>query len=297
MRTALLLCAALFAMPLRAEVPAVVTDIPAVQSLAAQVMGDLGTAAVLLAPGANAHSYQMRPSEARAVQEAALVVWVGPELTPWLDRAMAGTKGVSLLLLEAEGTRLRTFGEAGAEAEEHDHEHEDMDPHAWLDPDNAAAWLAAIAAELGRLDPDNAAVYAANAEAAQQRIAAMDAAIAATLAPVAGRPFVVSHDAYGYFADRYGLALAGAVAAGDAASPGAARLAELRSELEAGGVVCIFPEAQHDPKPVEVLAEATGARIGAPLDPAGSGLAPGPGLYEALMEGLAEAIAECLSGR
>ena len=76
--------------PAAAEVPRVITDIPPVQALVAQVMADLGAPVLLLDKGADAHSFQLRPSQAAALAEADLVVWIGPEMTPWLDRAVGG---------------------------------------------------------------------------------------------------------------------------------------------------------------------------------------------------------------
>ncbi|GGH49954.1 zinc ABC transporter solute-binding protein [Frigidibacter albus] len=344
----------------RAEVPAVVTDIPAVQSLAAQVMGDLGQPAILLEQGGNAHSYQMKPSQARALQNAHLIFWIGPEMTPWLDRAIEGValSGKPVALLNAEGTFRQNYGDgahdhdgedhAGHEHEaehehEHEHEHEDhdhahddheddahddhahhdhghddhahddhddhahddhdhdghshtgTDPHAWLDPANAQAWLGVIAAELAAADPENAATYSANAEAASAAVAALDTRIAATLSPVQGKPFVVFHDAYGYFAGHYGLDVAGTISLGDAAAPGAERLTEIRHLLEEEGAVCIFPEAQHDPKQVETLVEGTPVKLGAALDPSGSNLTYGPDLYAALLTTMADTLADCLA--
>lgn len=301
------------ATPALAEVPKVVTDIPPVHALVAQVMGELGTPELLLARGADEHDFQLKPSQAGAVAEADLVVWIGPELTPWLDGAMDGRpEGASALaLLDAEGTVRRAYGEAkqdehGHEEEhghedehaqedghDHGHDHGSEDPHAWLDPGNAQVWLGLIAADLGRLDPENAATYQANATAASERIAALDAELAALLAPVKDKPLVTFHDAFGYFVDHYGLTFAGSIALGDASSPGAARLAELRGELEAGGVVCIFPEVQHDPTLVEQLAEGTAVKIGGALDPVGSSLEPGPEVYAALLSGMAKTIADC----
>jgi len=283
-----------------AEVPAVVTDIPPVQSLVAAVMGDLGQPVLLLDRGASPHSFQLRPSQARAVAEADLVVWIGPELTPWLDGALATRPedAASLALLAAEGTALRDYGDAGGhDHDDHgDHDHSGLDPHAWLDPDNAQVWLGLIAARLGELDPENAATYTANAAAAATEVAALDAGIVARLAAVKGTPVMTFHDAYGYFGAHYGLNFAGSIALGDAASPGAARLADLRAVLEAGDVLCIFPEVQHDPKLVAQMAEGTGAKIGGALDPVGSSLEPGPGAYAALLTGLAETMATCLEG-
>jgi zinc transport system substrate-binding protein len=278
----------LAALPALAEPPRVVTDIPPVQSLAAMVMDGLGTPALLLDPGAEAHDYQLRPSQAAALQDAALLIWVGPEMTPWLERpAAARDDSARLSLLDAPGTRLRGIGEGGQD------QGEGRDPHAWLDPGNAEAWLRAIAERLAAIDPGNAAAYRANAAAAEARIAALDADLAARLKPVAGRPLVMAHDAYGYFAGHYRLNVIGTVALGDAAAPGAARLSRLRATIAAAGNACLFPEPGQPPAALAALAEGTGLRIGAALDPEGALLAPGPDLYPALMTGMAAAIRDC----
>lgn len=317
-----------FSQPALAEVPQVVTDIHPVHSLVAQVMGDLGTPELLLERGASEHDFQLRPSQAAGLEAADLVVWIGPELTPWLERALDGIGGEAarLGLLAVPGTELVEFSADGAHgheghdhgaetaaAEGHDdhghddhghddhgaehaeegHEHEGTDPHAWLDPANAKVWLAAIAVKLGELDPDNAATYAANAAAAVARVDAVDAEVAALLAPVKGKPVVVYHDAYGYLAAHYGLDIFGSVALGDATAPGAARLADLRAGVEGGGSVCLFPEAQHDAGLIEQLADGTGAKIGAALDPNGSMQEPGPGAWEGTLRALAVAMADC----
>lgn len=303
------------ALPALAEVPHVVTDIPPVHALTAQVMGDLGQPDLLLDKGGNAHSFQMRPSQAAGLADADLVIWVGPKMTPWLDRALGslGEGAARLTLLEAPGTHLQDFPEAGAHAppEAHDHDdhghddhaheedahaghgHEGLDPHAWLDPANGRHWLGVIAAELGRLDPDNAAIYAANAEAAQARVGALDGELAAMLVPAQGRPFIVAHDAYDYFAGHYGLTVAGSIKLGDATDAGAAHLVELREQL--AGAVCVFPEAAHDAKPAKMLIEGTEVRLGGVLDPEGSTVTPGPDAYEAVLRNMAQTLVECLA--
>jgi zinc transport system substrate-binding protein len=298
-----------------ADVPRVITDIPPVHALVAQVMGDLGQPVLLLDKGADAHSFQLRPSQAAALAEADLVVWIGPEMTPWLDRAVEGlASGVAQLrLLQAEGTHLRSFDEGAAQdhddhgdeadhdhaaeaaAEDghaHDHAHDGVDPHAWLDPGNARLWLGLIAAELARLDPANAAAYQANAARAGAEITALDARLDAALARVRNKPFVVFHDAYGYFADHYGLTIAGTLALGDAAPPGAAHLADLQARL--GPALCIFPETGQDPRMAQTLAADTGTRIGGALDPEGAGLKPGPQVYGAILSGMADTLIACL---
>lgn len=332
------------ALPALADVPRVITDIVPVHSLVAQVMGDLGQPELLLDAGADAHSFQLRPSQAAALQEAGLIVWIGPEMTPWLERALDGIAAdvPRLGLLAAEGTFRQAFaaeddGETGhdhdaadhdaadhdhaaqdaaaddahaheSDGEGHDaaapedahgedeHDHSGTDPHAWLDPGNARHWLGLIAAELSRLDPENAATYAANAQGAQAAVTAVEAELSARLAPLQGKPFFVFHDAYGYFAGHFGLTVAGSVAEGDAADPGAARLAALRDSLAATPGTCLFPETQHDPAPVQSIVGATGVRLGAPLDPEGALVEPGPQAWGRLMGGLATALADCLGG-
>ncbi len=305
----------------QAEVPSVVTDIPPVQSLVAQVMGDLGKPEVLLGQNSDPHHYQLRPSQARDLQDADLVFWIGPRLTPWLERALDGVegKGQSIELLQAPGTNVRSFSaqdphdhsadldededhaEAGhedhAEAGHDDHAEVDQmtDPHAWLDPDNAKFWLGLIAEDLSKADPEHADTYAANAKSAQARIETLDAKLKAEFAPVADMPFLVYHAAYGYLADHYDLMVLGALSPSDASTPGAAHLVSLRDEASAKDAVCAFPEANHDPKMVEILVDGTPVTLGKPLDPSGTALTYGPGLYEDLMQGMADTITACLS--
>ncbi|RQP04784.1 MAG: zinc ABC transporter substrate-binding protein [Paracoccus sp. BP8] len=298
------------ALPARAEVPRVVTDIAVTASLVQQVMGDLGQPEILLQPGGDPHSYQLRPSQARSLQEAGLLVWVGPQLTPWLQRATTslGVPDEVVTLLDLPGTHRRDYG-GGADDHDHDdggadhagaqddhgHDHSGTDPHAWLDPANGRAWLDAIAEALSRRDPQNAATYAANAARAAEEIAALDAELKLRLAPAKGRRFVVFHDAYGYFTAHYGLEPAIAVSLGDASTPSAARLKAIRDEIAEKAAICAFPEANHDPRLIAAVTEGSAARRGAPLDPEGSGSAPGPQLYAEILRGMGEALADCLT--
>lgn len=238
------------ALPASAEVPRVVTDLPITASLVQQVMGDLGQPDLLLDKGADPHHFQLRPDQARALSRADLLIWVGPEMTPWLDRGAESLASdtSALLLLAVPQTHRIAFAEAEAEAEAeagdhhddhadshdhagghdhghgHDHDHSGLDPHAWLDPENALTWLDAIAGALAEADPENAETYAANAADAHRQIAALDAELRAELAPYTDQRFVVFHDAYGYFTQHYGLHPAIPVSLGDASAPSAGQL-------------------------------------------------------------------------
>lgn len=307
--------------PLAAEVPHVVTDVPINHALAALVMGDLGTPELLLEQGGDPHHAQLRPSQARSVATADLVIWTGESMSPWMHEVVETlAAGRVLELATVPGLVTQPFAEAirfEAEEEEHDHdeagheehdhdEHEGhshahapgaIDPHLWMNTANAALWLGAIAADLAALDPDNAATYVANASVAAGGIALLGAELAQILQPAQGAGLVMYHDAYGYFASQFGLTILGTIADGEAADPGAARITALRAHLAEAGAACIFPEVNHPDAFARVVAEGSALRIGAALDPAGVMLTPGPELYAQAMRQTAQAIADCVSAR
>lgn len=274
------------AVALHADVPKVVTDFGPIDSLVQQVMGDLGKPVMLLPAGGDPHDFQMRPSQAAALSAADLVFWDGPELMPSLADAIAtlGEDSKVVALLHRGGGTTRNYtGDAG------------IDPHAWLDPVNAQAWLGTIAVELAMIDPENAATYAANASAAQADVQALDAELATLLAPVRDKPFVVFHDALGHFADHFGLRVVGAIELGDATAPSAARLVEIAGLLADAKAVCVFPEAGRDPKFIATVVEGSAVRIGGGQDVEGITLQPGPALYGDLLRGLATTLVDCLT--
>lgn len=295
MRYIISLLLASTSLPAFADAPKVVTDIPPVHALVAQVMGDLAAPVLLLEKGADEHDFALRPSQMRDIAGADLVVWIGPALTPWLDRALAANPAPALGLLDATGTQTLPFAGEGEHAEHDEHDHGAIDPHAWMDPANASLWLDLIAARLAELDAPNAATYRSNAAAAKTRIAAMDAEIAAQLAPVADKNFVTFHAAYGYFTAHYHLHGAGSLALGDASAPGAARLSALAADMASGHYTCAFPEIQHDPALLTQIMAGDTVKLGAPLDPVGSSLDFGPNAYDDLMRGIANTLSDCLT--
>ncbi len=307
--------------------PTVVATIKPVHALVAAVMGDVGTPHLLVRGGGSPHAYALKPSDARALQDASLVFWVGPELETFLEKAMETVpKSARLVTLtEAPGLRLleaRTdavwqheehgheehgheehgedraeHGEDHAEHadEHHDHAHGTHDMHIWLDPENARAMAEAIADALADADPTRADVYRTNAKQLSDRLAALDKTLHERLEPVEGKPYVVFHDAYQYFEARYHLSPAGAVTVSPDVRPGAERLREIRAEIKERDAVCVFSEPQFEPKLVRVVVEGTSART-AVLDPLGADLTDGADLYFELMSGLATSLADCLQG-
>jgi zinc transport system substrate-binding protein len=287
--------------PAAAEPPSVLVSIKPLHSLVAAVMDGVAEPGLIVSGSASPHGYAMKPSDARAAAKVRLVVWVGPAFESWLERPLAGRKD-SLALLSLPGLIRLESREGGAWAkdvhEHHGHAHGkyETDPHAWLDPRNAVLLAGAVAERLAALDPANAGRYAANAEALQRRLAAMDAGIAAMLAPVAGRPYAVFHDAHQYFEARYGLSPAGAITVDPERPPSARRMAQLRDRLKATGAACVFGEPGAPTATAKALADSAGVRLGH-LDPEGLLVAPGKESYIQQMGGIAAALAECLAAR
>lgn len=289
--------------------PEVVATIPPLHSLAAGVMAGIGVPHLLVAGAASPHDYVQRPSDARALARASLVVWAGPTVETFLTRSLANLSpdAVVIELLALPGLHLppedaHEDGHAHEDEKEevedkhdgHDHD-DDRDPHAWLDPANARLLTAAIAAALARIDPANAGHYRKNATELSARLAALDSDLAARLAPVAGRPFVVFHDAYRHLAGRYGLGPVIPVTAAPSRPLSPRQLIAIREAIRAQGVRCLFAEPQFGDRALAAIARDTGATV-ARLDPLGAALPPGPALYEALMRANAAALTGCLDG-
>jgi zinc transport system substrate-binding protein len=291
--------------------PTVVVSIAPIHSLAAMAMAGVAEPRLLLPRGASPHGYALKPSDARALSRADLVIWVGPQLESFLVKPFAALVAPEnvLALVTAPGVATRPArhggawedeAEAGPAAHPHDHRgHEPgeagIDPHVWLDPVNGAAMVEAIAAALARLDAGNAGRYRANARRAVRRIKDLGAALGARLATVRPIPYIVFHDAYAYFEARYRLRAVGSVVVGSDRRPGIKRVTEIRARLRRTGAVCVFAEPQFSPAIAATVVEGTGARIGV-LDPLGVGLAPGPDLYGSLLTRLATSLVGCLSG-
>ena len=303
------LCASLVPFGLSAQTPNVVVSLKPIHSLVAGVMGEAGKPRLLLKGTASPHTYQLRPSDARALSDADLIVWVGESMETFLHRAVEnlGSRSRVVTLHEVPGIRLLRNREGGIwedhdheethvdEREDHGHEHDEFDMHLWLDPDNAGRIVDEVAEALIFLDPARTATWRANAAATRKRIADLHASLEARLAPVRGHAFVVFHDAYQYFERAYGLNGKGAVAVDPARAPSAKRLVELRAALAEHKILCVFTEPQFEPDLVHTVVEGSEVRT-AVLDPVGADKAPGPDAWIEIMRGLGDAMVDCLGG-
>ena len=298
------------------DTPKVAVDISPVHSLVSRVMLGVGTPDLIVQAGASPHGYTLRPSEAKALQDAQMVFWMGESLSPWMEGALdtLSSDATIITLLERDETILLEFRE-GALFEEHDHDdhgdekhddhgdekhddhgdHEDHgshDPHAWLSPDNARIWLNLIASQLSIVDPENAGTYFANAAAGRLEIEALKAEVNSLLEPVRGKKFIVFHDAYQYFEEAFDISASGAISLGDASKPSPARIAEIQGRIEEESIDCVLSEPQFNKGLVATVMAGSNANTSV-IDPLGVGLKPGPNLYSELIRDMTKTLVDC----
>ncbi|SDA64620.1 zinc ABC transporter substrate-binding protein ZnuA [Sinorhizobium sp. NFACC03] len=324
----------LLAAPAAAAGPNVVVSIKPIHSLVASIMQGVGEPSLIVEGAASPHTYNMKPSNASALQAAKVVFWVGPGLEAFLDKPLDALSGSAKVveLSEAPGLEKLKFREGGAfeahdhgdeghgdeghkhaegetehddaaapeaaaghdHGHDHEHGHGDTDMHMWLDPVNAKAMAAEIEKTLAEADPDNAGAYKANLEALNKRLDDLDAKLAETVAPVKDKPFVVFHDAYQYFEHRYKVRVAGSITVSPEVLPGAERLSQIHAKIKELGATCVFAEPQFEPKLINVVIEGTPAKSGT-LDPEAGTLDAGPDLYFQLMENIGTSLKTCLA--
>ena len=286
----------------------VVASIKPIHSLVAAVMGDIGTPHLLLEAPSSAHHFTLKPSQARSLQAADIVFWVGPTMEQPLTKALAtlAPQAQTLPLMESAGLVLINFDKVTPAHEKHDHEkhyHEKHDehakhddhlitPHIWLDPQNAKIMLGVIAARLAKADPENASTYAANADSMAARLATLETDITSQLASYSAAKFLVLHDAHVYFERRFGLRNYGAITTEPDVMPTASRVKALRDELREHRFDCIFTEPFLGQKAVALIAEGSKVSIGT-LDPIASNLPAGAQLYPDLLMSYAKALQSC----
>lgn len=299
--------------------PRVVASIAPLGMIAAAVMGDVASPVVLLPPAQSPHHGALKPSQARALADADVVVWIGPNMEMGVDKALdarpaewlrdriftvSELPGVALL----PGRGLNEIGDGHGHDHDHDrahkaehdhnpgeaHDHHDGgDPHLWLSPDNAAAIAAALAERLASIDGERAAQYRANAKAFAASLEVLKSDLAARLQGARGKGFVVFHDAYQYFETPFGLTAVAALTLDPSRPIGGRHLQEVRDKVRAVGAVCIFADAQASPDSVGNLARQLGVKS-ATLDPLGFGLKPTAKAYSLLLQRLAESFRGCL---
>ena len=278
----------------------VMASIKPIHSLVAAVMQGVGTPRLIVGGNNSPHTYSLKPNDAEALQQANAIFWVGPGLEAFLEKPLQSVAGNArvISLIEAPGVQTLPVREGNGFDKDHDegeiHEAGAADGHIWLDPENAKAMVQAIAEELSKQDPTNAAAYSANATKEIVALDRLSREIADMVAPAKGKGFIVFHDAYHYFENRFGLRASGAITIHPESTPGARDIANIRQRISDGKVTCVFAEPQFDNALIAALIEGTTVKS-ATLDPEGAPLEPGPDLYPTLLRAIARNLSNCLS--
>lgn len=279
-------------------IPYVVVSIKPLDSLVAGVMQGVAEPYLLVKGGASPHGYVLRPSEARAISQADLVIWIGHQLESFLEKPLLtlGQHAPQLELMKTLESQLLPLRKGGRwDAHRHDdhavahhgHAESEFNPHLWLNPLLAKQIVTQIADALCEVDPAHQITYRKNAEQLRQRLDALHLRLQNKLDPVKDIPYVVFHDAYQYFEVAYGLNAVGSVTVDPGRKPGVKRIGEIRGKIKQLNARCVFSEPQFMPQLVATIIEGTGARTGV-LDPLGVNLTAGPESYFQLLDDLAD---------
>ena len=295
----------------------VVTSIKPIHSLAAYVMDGVGKPNVIVDGYNSPHGFSLKPSHAKMIENADLIIWVGEDLEAFLEKPLdsIAKKATKVELMDLKGIKKLKFREKnifeghddhghkkdkhddhGHKKDKHDdhghegHAHGEHDPHIWLDPMNAKVIIKEITNQLVKLDSANSEKYKANSKEAIADIDALTKSIKKDLNK--NSRVVVFHDAYQYFENRFGIKVLGALTVNTDVLPGAEQLAEIREVIEHEKVNCIFSEPQFNPSIIKTIAKDTNIKTGV-LDPLGATIDKGKGMYSELLKNMSSSFKGC----
>lgn len=265
----------------------IVASFSILADLVREVAGDAAEVTALVGPDQNAHGFEPAPSDARALSGADVVVLNGLGFEGWLDRLVrsSGFKGKRIVATDGVKTR-RSAAAGGGHGGGHNHSHGGIDPHVWQDPGRVRTMVRNIASGLAAADAGRTTIYARNADAYLGRLAELDGWISGQIAsvPAGRRKIITSHDAFGYFEERYGVDFRAPRGVNMEAEPSAADLARLIREIKRAKIKIVFMENISDPRMMEQLARESGAQMGGRLYSDALSRADGPApTYLAMM--------------
>jgi ABC-type Zn uptake system ZnuABC Zn-binding protein ZnuA len=267
----------------------VVTSIAPLAMIVSQLGGDRVLAHSILPPGADPHVFEPRPSDAKDVRDADLVVLLGSAIDDWLGGGIPLSPDTNVVRLAPD--------EDGAAHHEHGHDADDdrqHDPHVWLDP----SWvrdraLPALHRAFVAADPEGAPRYGVAARAMAEDLTNLEDDIREMLVKAPVRVFFAWHPAWGHFAHRFGLRSAGVVGEGEGREPSLRAMVDAISAARAAGVRAVLVEPQVDPRPARVLATELGVPV-VTVDPLGDAWSFDRATYPELMLFNARAFARAL---
>ena len=241
------------------EAPVVLASTTFLTDITRNIAGDRVKVESLLPIGADPHSYQPTPQDVAKIEQSKLLIINGAEYEHFLESLLENAGGERKIIEASSGLRLRTDAES----------EQGVDPHLWLDPNNVIIYVENIREGLTHFDPDGAAIYQSNADAYVAKLEALDAWIDEQVSqiPPEHRMLVTNHEALGYFAERYGFTVIGAVvpSVSSDASTSAGQMAELIEQIKSSGTPAIFLDEVENPALAEQIADATGVKVVADL--------------------------------
>lgn len=282
----------------------IIATIKPLHSLVAAVMMGVGEPELLIKGASSPHSFSLKPSDARNLSKADIVFWAGKEIELLLVRPLKTLAPSALIIDLSRSPGLELLAPRQGEnwqAHGHNQDHEDpehqqpenIDPHFWLNPDNAIKIVREIVRKLSTADSAHGDKYAANGEKLIADLNTLTKQLTATLEPVKTKPFIVFHDAFQYFEHRFNLNGIGAITLSPDRKPGVKRLIEIREKIVSAKAMCVFTEPQFNPAIARTVIQNTSAKI-SKLDPLGVEIQAGPTAYATLLNAIAEALASCL---
>ena len=286
----------------------IVASIKPVGFIAAAIAEGVTPVDVLLPDGASEHDYALRPSDAKRLKNADLVVWVGPDMEAFMSKSAAelpakknleivDIQGVSALLISGddEDEHHEQNKSEDQDSSHHHHDHGQYNMHLWMSPEIARKTAVAIHGKLLELMPQDKAKLDANLQQFETELADTDKRIGAQLAPVRNQGYYVFHDAYTYFEKHYGLSPTGHFTVNPEIQPGAQRLHQIRTQLVEQKAVCVFAEPQFRPAVIDAVARGTQVRKGT-LDPLGTDISLSKDSYMKFLLQLSSQYETCLKG-
>ena len=290
----------------------VVTTIKPLHSLISSVMEGVGEPSLIIEGTSNPHTFVFKPSHAQMLEEADIVFWIGEDLEAFMEKPLDSLAGnaTKISFMELSSIEKLKFREEnifddhddhghddhdGHEDEheghdDHGHHHGEFDAHIWLDPSNAIEMVLEISHELSEIDPDNASKYEQNANKTIASLNNLINEISNNIPKDAS--YIVFHDAYQYFENRFGVSSAGALTLNPDVLPGAKQIDAIQDLIQDENIKCIFSEPQYNPKIIETLAADMKISTGI-MDPLGAFIDQGPEMYNQLILNIANPLKDC----
>ena len=283
-RSLLAAAATLAARPIHADARLrVVATFSILADLVKEVGGDRVDLAVLVGPDVDAHAYQPKPSDVRALAGARVLVSNGLGFEEWIDRLAEAAPFKGRRVVATAGVATLAAGGHGGHGHSHGH---GPDPHCWQDVGRARRYVANIAEGLAAADAANAGLYRERARAYIQRLDDLDRWVKAAIAavPAGQRKVITGHDSFRYFTNAYGVQFLAPRGFNTNSEPTAKDVAALIRQVREQKIKALFVENMTNPGLVEQIARESGAVVGARLYSDALSAPDGPAAtYEALI--------------